>query len=296
MFKIKKFTDYTVTKIEKGWSGDEKYLCQLGEEKLLLKVADIGKYEMKKSEFVVFTQLELAEITTNLPFDFGVDDLEEKVWLALTWVDGVDLRDKIAHFSVEQQYEFGLEAGKILRKIHELPIPEPTATWQERFGMKLDSKLKAYDECELKYQNGELFVKWIEESRQLLADRPQCFHHGDFHDGNFILTVDQKIVPIDFNRFDYGDPWEEFNRIVWSKDNSPAFASGQVDGYFDGVVPEEFWHLLALYISSNTLSSLPWAIPFGEGEIQVMRRQAAQNLADYEDFTTIIPKWYQLKG
>ena len=40
----------------------------------------------------------------------------------------------------------------------------------------------------------------------------------------------------------------------------------------------DFWKLLALYICSNTLGSLPWAIPFGEGEIQVMRKQAAQVL------------------
>ena len=61
--------------------------------------------------------------------------------------------------------------------------------------------------------------------------------------------------------------WEEFNRIVWCAQAAPAFASGMVDGYFDGDVPMEFWKLLALYICSNTLSSLPWAIPFGEGEV-----------------------------
>ena len=40
----------------------------------------------------------------------------------------------------------------------------------------------------------------------------------------------------------------------------------------------EFWELLALYISSNSLSSLPWAIPFGQEEIDVMTKQAADIL------------------
>ena len=53
-----------------------------------------------------------------------------------------------------------------------------------------------------------------------------------------------------------------------------AFASGMADGYFDNNVPPDFWRLLALYIGSNTLASLPWAIPFGEEEVQTMRRQA----------------------
>jgi aminoglycoside phosphotransferase (APT) family kinase protein len=66
-----------------------------------------------------------------------------------------------------------------------------------------------------------------------------------------------------------------------------------VDGYFDGDIPQEFWQLLALYICSNSLGSLPWAIPFGEEEINVMRRQAAQVLKWYDNFRTVIPNWYQ---
>ena len=50
--------------------------------------------------------------------------------------------------------------------------------------------------------------------------------------------------------------------------------------------------LLALYICSNTLGSLPWAIPFGEGEIQVMRKQAAQVLEWYDEMKNVIPTWY----
>ena len=72
-------------------------------------------------------------------------------------------------------------------------------------------------------------------------------------------------------------------------------AKGMVDGYFDGAVPMEFWDLLALYISSNTLSSLPWAIPFGEGEVEVMRRQAADILGWYDDLRTTVPVWYRMR-
>ena len=65
-----------------------------------------------------------------------------------------------------------------------------------------------------------------------------------------------------------------------------------MDGYFDGQVPDEFWSLLALYIASNTLSSLPWAIPFGQREIDTMRRQAAEMLAWYDDMKQTVPTWY----
>jgi hypothetical protein len=68
-----------------------------------------------------------------------------------------------------------------------------------------------------------------------------------------------------------------------------------VDGYFEGKVPPEFWQLLALYICSNTLSSLPWAIPFGEKEIEVMRVQQAEVLVWYENMKKTLPSWYVMK-
>ena len=105
-------------------------------------------------------------------------------------------------------------------------------------------------------------------------------------DKNGILTI------IDFDRDDSGDPWEEFNRIVWCAQAAPAFARGMVDGYFDGLVPAQFWQLLALYICSNTLGSLPWAVGFGEREIRVLRRQAAEILQWYDNLTRIVPRWY----
>ena len=66
-----------------------------------------------------------------------------------------------------------------------------------------------------------------------------------------------------------------------------------VDGYFQQAVPMEFWKLLVLYISSKTLSSLPWAGPFGQVEIDVMRNQAACILEWYDDMKQVVPKWYK---
>ncbi len=63
-----------------------------------------------------------------------------------------------------------------------------------------------------------------------------------------------------------------------------------MDGYFDGQVPEEFWRLLLLYTCVGQLSSLPWAIPYGEAEVQVMRDQAKRLAGWYAE--GIVPGWY----
>ena len=101
-----------------------------------------------------------------------------------------------------------------------------------------------------------------------------------------------KLQIIDFDRYDFGDPWEEFNRIIWCAQKSPLFASGMVNGYFDGDVPPDFWKLLALYISSNTLSSVYWAIPFGQDEVDTMLNQAGDVLSWYDNMRESIPTWY----
>lgn len=54
----------------------------------------------------------------------------------------------------------------------------------------------------------------------------------------------------------------------------------------------DFWKLLALYISSNMLSSIPWAIPFGDGEIQTMLNQAKDVLCWHDNMQNPVPTWY----
>lgn len=87
------------------------------------------------------------------------------------------------------------------------------------------------------------------------------------------------------------DVFNVFNYLL-KKLASPIFASGIVNGYFDNEVPLEFWKLLALYISSNMLSSIPWAIPFGESEVNNMINQAKDVLSWYNNMQTTIPTWY----
>ena len=227
-----------------------------------------------------------------LPVEFGICD--EGAYSIQSWIDGEDAEEKIMAMDSAEQYRYGLDAGRILAKIHTIPAPENAPDWETRFNAKIDRKITMYENCELKYESGsDAFLKYIAENRHLLHGRPQSYQHGDYHIGNMMIDRNGVLTIIDFDRDDYGDPWEEFNRIVWCAQAAPAFASGMVDGYFDGEIPMDFWRLLALYICSNTLSSLPWAIPFGDKEIQVMRNQATQVLQWYNDMKNVVPTWYK---
>lgn len=280
------------TKIEKGWSGDQKFKAETEDGRTyLLRISAPDRLERKKREFEQMQKVAALKIPMCLPVEFGVCD--EGVYSLTSFIDGSDAEEYIKHCTAKEQYAFGLEAGRILQKIHTLPAPENAPSWEERFNAKIDRKIAMYDACPLKYEGGEAFLRYIAENRHLLSNRPQTYQHGDYHIGNMMINRKKQLVIIDFDRDDFGDPWEEFNRIVWCAQKAPSFASGMIDGYFEGNVPESFWRLLALYISSNSLSSLPWAIPFGEGEIAVMQNQAAEILLWYDDMRRFIPSWYQ---
>ena len=283
------------TLIEKGWSHDKKY-CVTDEKgkKYLLRISPMEELESKKAEFKNMKQVYKLGIPMCEPIEFGT--CEEGVYSLQGWIEGQDAEEVIPTLSDKQAYAYGLKAGEILKKIHSIPAPENVEDWEIFFNRKIDRKIEMYNKCQLKYENGEAFINHIEANRHLLKNRPQTYQHGDYHIGNLMIDNKGNLVVIDFNRNDYGDPWEEFNRIVWCAQVSPLFATGMVDGYFDGNVPMDFWNLLALYISSNTLSSLPWAVPFGQRQIDVMVNQANDILQWYDGMRNPVPNWYDTGG
>lgn len=279
------------TLIDKGWSGDKKYKVTTADGVVYLyRVSPAEQYERKKHEYEYMQRVAELGIPMCLPIEFGQND--EGVYSIQSFIHGGDAEEMIVGMTNERVYSYGVDAGRILKKMHSVKAPDDVPDWEERFNQKIDRKLKMYAECPLKYEDGDRFIEFIASHRHLLKNRPQTYHHGDYHIGNMMIGNDGLLYIIDFNRCDVGDPWEEFNRIVWCAQVSPRFASGMVDGYFDGKPPMEFWEILALYISSNTLSSLPWAIPFGEKEIDTMTNQAKEVLDWYDGMINVVPKWY----
>ncbi|MBQ3231969.1 MAG: phosphotransferase [Clostridia bacterium] len=279
------------TLIDKGWSGDKKYMAVTsGGEKFLYRVSGKETYDVKKAEFEMMKKLADLNLPISNSLEFGEN--EDGVYSVQTWIEGEDAEEKIPTLTRKEQYRLGTDSGKILQKIHSIPAPSTQEDWETRFNRKMDRKIEGYLACPIKAEGGENFIRYINANRHLIKNRPQTFQHGDYHIGNMMINGEGTLFVIDFNRFDFGDPWEEFNRIVWCAQKAPAFAKGMLDGYFDGNVPHEFFETLALYISSNALSSVYWAVPFGEEEIHVMLNQVKDILSWYDNMNTTVPSWY----
>ena len=293
MTNIYGYTNFTkMEPIKKGWSGDRKYYIEDSDgNRLLLRVADIAEYDRKEKEFEMMQRVAELGVPMSKPLNFGVCDDGKSVYLLLTWCDGKDAEEGLPYLSETEQYVIGLKSGEILKKIHSIPAPETQEDWTVSFNRKTNYKVQKYRECGLHFAGDDRIIDYIEKNRGLLEKRPQCYQHGDYHVGNMIVNENELSI-IDFNRYDFGDPWEEFNRIVWSAATSPYFATGQLNGYFGGQPPLEFFKLLAFYISSNTLSSIYWAIPLGQSDIDTMMKQSQDVLRWFDNMKNPVPTWY----
>ena len=140
----------------------------------------------------------------SIPIDIGISNNDQQVYILLSWTKGRALDEVIITLTKEVQYNLGVEAGRILKKFHSTPAPADQEEWEERMVKKFDYHLEKYKESGIKVPNDEQALKYIKENSHLLKNRPQVFQQGDFHVGNFILTPDNKMGVIDFNRWDYG--------------------------------------------------------------------------------------------
>jgi aminoglycoside phosphotransferase (APT) family kinase protein len=282
-----------IDQIKKGWSKDKKYYIETKNGyKLLLRISNIDTYHGKKKEFETMKEVSRLGITMSTPVDFGKCGDGAYVYSLLSWIDGDAVDEAIQTISEEKQYTLGVEAGKMLRRFHSIPAPMEQQDWEQRMLKKINYHLEKYSESGIRVHGDEHATAFIQDNFFLLKERPQTYQHGDFHVGNLILCPNGTLGVIDFNRWDYGDPFEEFYKMMlFSRELSIPFAKGQINGYFENAIPNSFFDILALYLADVILYSIVWAIPFGTDDVNGMIKRAKMILSDYDNFTTAIPKW-----
>jgi aminoglycoside phosphotransferase (APT) family kinase protein len=294
LYDIPRASNWTdVEKIEAGWSIDSKYKVKCFDgTHYLVRLSPIKYHDIKLQEFNILSGVQNKNISH--PIECGRCNSNKSTYMIFSWIEGVEADRILSDLPAIQQYNLGLQSGHLLKEIHTLKIPESNQSWSSKYSKKIERNITRYLNCGHRVEGFSEIIKYVTANKNLLTGRKQTAQHGDYHIGNMIITPQNEIGVIDFNRFDIGDPWEEFNRITWSSSASKYFATGQVHGYFDKdfTMLEEFFKLLALYIGSNQLSSIPWALDYGDEEVATMIVEAKKVLKSYDYYKTYIPDWY----
>lgn len=283
----------SVLPVSKGWSSDKKYLITTDtNEWLLLRLSDIGQFDAKKKEYDIIKKYAELDIKMSEPIEFGVCNAERSVYMLLTWIEGQDLERILPEFSEDEQYRMGRQAGEILKKIHSIPLDENDIPNETKKAKKL-LQLSRYEESNVRIDEDETAIRYVRENIDSIWKESPVYMHGDYHPGNLIYMSDGTIGVIDFNRWEIGDPYEEFYKLEsFGIENSIPYCIGQIDAYFNDDIPTQFWITLAVYVAHASLFSIKWAEKFGQEEIDGMVKRCRKAFEDYDDFKRVIPKWY----
>lgn len=278
-----------VEELNKGWSTDRKFILHEGIEKYTLRCSKEKTLEDQEKEYMEIRKINHPDAIIR-PLRFGSLD-EEMTYILYTYAEGKDLRGNLECFSETELHEMGVTAGNLLKEIHGTEV-QSRRNFESYYNQKIDAKISAYRDSGLDFPEVEKHIRYIDTHRYLLEGRPVVLQHGDYHMGNMVVNKG-KLKIIDFSRYDFGDPYDEFNRMPMNSTYSKTFSKGMVDGYFGGKPPLEFWKRLKLFVLVNTIGSPRWAQQHSPDSMGFIMGIFKETLRDYEDETQDIPGWYR---
>ncbi|MCI0440482.1 MAG: phosphotransferase [Chloroflexi bacterium] len=281
--------------LNKGYSTDSKYvLWQNGEPRFLLRLAEAGLYERRKSDFEMMRLHHERGIGCSEPFLVGVTGDGETCYTLLSYLKGENAEDALPGLTEPQQHEIGFVAGQELLKLHEICHPDPAAYgWPARRAAKYRKNVEAARELGLTFPGQAQAEGFVEANLGLMNSAPVRFQHDDYHTANLIVDGGEFVGVIDFNRFDWGDPVEDFYKLAWfSVPVSVQFARGQVQGYMSCGEPENFWRRYNLYVAMSLHGSLVWVVHYYPKQLGLFQQRIAEIQATHDFVDADPPSWY----
>ena len=282
----------SVCPLLKGWSGDKKYILEGRDgERYILRLSDPGLYEKKKDQFELLKKIGTLGLFCSRPVGFGTA-ADGTVYMLLSYLEGEDGGTAVSALTDDSAYTIGIEAGRVLRKLHSVEIPTQKLTGWERYLNKMPRKIAALQACGYELPMQEKILKYYTDNHELMKDRPLVLCHGDYHLGNMIVK-DGKIGIIDFDKNGAADPYDDLKPFCWNVMVSEWFETGLINGYFYNDIPSDFWQILKFYTAESLISHLPWALKFGETEVKTAYIVAENQMIWYGNFDRDIPTWYK---
>ncbi|WP_020062364.1 aminoglycoside phosphotransferase family protein [Bacillus sp. 123MFChir2] len=285
-----------IERLSKGYSPDEKYVVYSDDKKFLLRIGNLEGYERKKTEFQVLQRMQEYHVRSPKPIEIGILDELNSCYTIYSFIEGVDVKETLTVLTDQEQYKIGIEAGGQLSKMHLLEAPVHIKSWYEQAMQKHYRYLDTYKESGIKIENDQKVINFIEKNKYVLKGRPSRFQHDDFHLQNIIVDNNRYAGVVDFNNFDWGDPIHDFVKVaLFQRNESIPFSIGQIKGYFNHNVPEDFWMLYSIYAGMVIFSSVVWSLRFAPHQLDEMIERLHKILEDHKSFEVVKPLWYEPK-
>ena len=286
-----------VEHLREGYSHDEKFvLWERDHPRYLLRFSDISFLERRRNDFALMRSHWERGTPCSRPYLFGTAKGADACYTLLSYIAGRNVEVALPELPEATQFEIGVEAGRELRKMHEMPHPNAGFDWAAHRRAKYERQVANAREMRLSFARQDEVERYVEANLPLLDRVPVRFQHDDFHPANLIIDDGRLAGIIDFNRCDWGDPIEDFYKVPWfTVQASIPFARGQVMGYLVGGEPEAFWARYNLYVAMTLHGNLTWTLQ--EQPHRMVEWQARiQEIIDTHDFSTNGPPGWWGQG
>lgn len=285
------FQGWSLEPLKEGWSEDEKYLLRKSVTTKTLRISRNKSLEDQKKEYKAISSIPLEKGIIR-PLSYG--ELEKgTTYILYSYETGEDLRPILSDMTEELQYDLGLQAGMKLSSIHSVQDPFSGSKGRaEAYSRKIDVKIEKFYKHQVQFPGLLEAVRYIDGHRSLLIGRPSVLLHGDYHIGNMVVEGAELKV-LDFNRYSFGDPYEEFDRMTMNIHYSRTFSKGLLHAYFKGTPPMEFFALWKLYALTNAVGSIPWALENSPESLSFVKEMVENTLEEFLVDEIPVPRWYR---
>lgn len=281
-----------ITPIELGRSGENKYhIIRNNGIQLILRTSSISNYKRHR-ESAVFAKyiFDSLGLNMNVPIEVAACGGDKLAYTIYSWVEGFDADRRILNLHTPEQAKYGEKAGQLLKYIHTVRAPEDILPWDVYFSERLDELITRFESFRLTFRGSDKTLAFLRERRDLLKNRPQTAVHGDFRSGNLVIDKSGSYGVIDFDRWCWGDPYMDFQCI--RRSCSVPFSRGQINGYFGGTIPGDFFALMAFYTAADIIREICSAYPSGRVALDEAVRFAERTVREYNEFEGFVPTWY----
>lgn len=289
---LEKFNIITYEPLLKGWSRDKKYILTSSDyKKYILRITDSSFHKERLRQYNILKDISKYDLHTTKAVDFGILD-GGSVYMLMTYLEGEEGIKYVNDIDDDTAYKLGLEAGEILRMLHNIPVDSSNYDWWRKYQEKLPNKIYNIRNCGRKVKMQEKIIKYYEDNLYLMKDRPLLFSHGDYHLGNMIIN-NGEVGIIDFEKSTIADPYDDLKPFRWNVLANEYFETGLINAYFEFNIPDDFFPILKFYAAESMISQLPWALNYGEEEIKTAYMLVDKQLEWYDNLKLDIPTWYK---
>lgn len=307
--EIQQHIDIThINPIRKGYSGDMKFrIIGKSGEQFLLRIIECDDAKVLSERTEMYALMDtLARYSLLVPRSRAcwISKDSHSCIMIHEYVQGDDGEESLHRYNQDTQYQIGYCAGIELKKLHQLAAPATLSSWYIRKKQKHERYCDVCNQEHLAPEDLDLgpVHRYIADNIHLMKDVSQTFQHDDYHPANLIIKNGQLTGIIDFNRYDWGDPIHDFYKLAFfSRNISMSFSRGQIDGYFQGNIPPDFWKRYALYNAMSIIPSIVWSSQmatrkeFGD-ELKKAIMHIRTLISDHQGFSSAIPLWFQVCG